>query len=351
MKASAMLKIGEVGFIEKPEPKVDPMGAIIRPIALAPCTSDIHTVYSGAIGERENLILGHESVGIVEEVGELVRDFKPGDRVVVSAITPDWGSREAQQGFPMHSGGTLAGWKFSNHKDGVFAEKYHVNEADANLALLPPDIPPETAVMLCDMVTTGFHGAELAEIGFGDSVCVIGIGPVGLMSVRGAYLRGAGRIIAVGSRANCVRMAKEYGATDVVNYKKGDIVEQVMSLTGKRGVERVIVAGGNAETIGQGIKMMCAGGVLGNVNYIGDDKTISIGVEDWGVGMAHKTIRGGLTPGGRTRMEKLIALVKAGRLDPSGLVTHVLKGLDSIPEALDMMRNKSEDVIKPVVLL
>ena len=351
MKAFAMLKIGEVGFIEKPEPKVDPMGAIIRPIALAPCTSDIHTVYSGAIGERENLILGHESVGIVEEVGELVRDFKPGDRVVVSAITPDWGSREAQQGFPMHSGGTLAGWKFSNHKDGVFAEKYHVNEADANLALLPPDIPPETAVMLCDMVTTGFHGAELAEIGFGDSVCVIGIGPVGLMSGRGAYLRGAGRIIAVGSRANCVRMAKEYGATDVVNYKKGDIVEQVMSLTGKRGVERVIVAGGNAETIGQGIKMMCAGGVLGNVNYIGDDKTISIGVEDWGVGMAHKTIRGGLTPGGRTRMEKLIALVKAGRLDPSGLVTHVLKGLDSIPEALDMMRNKSEDVIKPVVLL
>ena len=351
MKAFAMSKIGEVGFIEKPEPKVDPMGAIIRPIALAPCTSDIHTVYSGAIGERENLILGHESVGIVEEVGELVRDFKPGDRVVVSAITPDWGSREAQQGFPMHSGGTLAGWKFSNHKDGVFAEKYHVNEADANLALLPPDIPPETAVMLCDMVTTGFHGAELAEIGFGDSVCVIGIGPVGLMSVRGAYLRGAGRIIAVGSRANCVRMAKEYGATDVVNYKKGDIVEQVMSLTGKRGVERVIVAGGNAETIGQGIKMMCAGGVLGNVNYIGDDKTISIGVEDWGVGMAHKTIRGGLTPGGRTRMEKLIALVKAGRLDPSGLVTHVLKGLDSIPEALDMMRNKSEDVIKPVVLL
>ena len=351
MKAFAMLKIGEVGFIEKPEPKVDPMGAIIRPIALAPCTSDIHTVYSGAIGERENLILGHESVGIVEEVGELVRDFKPGDRVVVSAITPDWGSREAQQGFPMHSGGTLAGWKFSNHKDGVFAEKYHVNEADANLALLPPDIPPETAVMLCDMVTTGFHGAELAEIGFGDSVCVIGIGPVGLMSVRGAYLRGAGRIIAVGSRANCVRMAKEYGATDVVNYKKGDIVEQVMSLTGKRGVERVIVAGGNAETIGQGIKMMCAGGVLGNVNYIGDVKTISIGVEDWGVGMAHKTIRGGLTPGGRTRMEKLIALVKAGRLDPSGLVTHVLKGLDSIPEALDMMRNKSEDVIKPVVLL
>ncbi|MFR2970379.1 MAG: alcohol dehydrogenase catalytic domain-containing protein, partial [Christensenellaceae bacterium] len=221
MKAFAMLKIGEVGFIEKPEPKVDPMGAIIRPIALAPCTSDIHTVYSGAIGERENLILGHESVGIVEEVGELVRDFKPGDRVVVSAITPDWGSREAQQGFPMHSGGTLAGWKFSNHKDGVFAEKYHVNEADANLALLPPDIPPETAVMLCDMVTTGFHGAELAEIGFGDSVCVIGIGPVGLMSVRGAYLRGAGRIIAVGSRANCVRMAKEYGATDVANYKKG----------------------------------------------------------------------------------------------------------------------------------
>lgn len=351
MKAFAMLKIGEVGFIEKPEPKVDPLGAIIRPIALAPCTSDIHTVYSGAIGERENLVLGHESVGVVEEVGELVRDFKQGDRVVISAITPDWGSREAQEGYPMHSGGMLAGWKFSNHKDGVFAEKFHVNEADANLALLPPDIAPETAVMLCDMVTTGFHGAELADVQFGDSVCVIGIGPVGLMSVRGAYLRGAGRLIAVGSRPNCVRMAKEYGATDVINYKKGDIVEQVMSMTGGNGVDRVIVAGGSADTIGQGIKMLKPGGVLGNINYIGDDKTITLSVEDWGVGMAHKTIRGGLTPGGRVRTEKLISLVKAGRLDPSGLVTHVLKGLDAIPEALAMMKDKSQDVIKPVVLL
>ncbi len=83
----------------------------------------------------------------------------------------------------MHSGGMLAGWKFSNFKDGVFAEYFHVNEADANMALIPEGIKPETAVMLCDMMPTGLHGAELADIRFGDTVCVIGIGPVGLMAV------------------------------------------------------------------------------------------------------------------------------------------------------------------------
>ena len=89
----------------------------------------------------------------------------------------------------MHSGGMLSGWKFSNFKDGVFAEYFHVNEADANLARLPSSLDPAAAVMLSDMVPTGLHGVELADVQYGDSVCVIGIGPVGLMSVAGAALR------------------------------------------------------------------------------------------------------------------------------------------------------------------
>ena len=98
----------------------------------------------------------------------------------------------------------LAGWKFSNFKDGVFSEFFHVNDADGNLALLPSNIDPVDACMLSDMVPTGFHGVELADVQFGDTVLVIGIGPVGLMSVAGANMRGASRIIAVGTRPVCV---------------------------------------------------------------------------------------------------------------------------------------------------
>lgn len=228
------------------------------------------------------MILGHEGCAEVVEVGELVKDFKPGDRVLVPAITPDWNSLEAQAGFSIHSGGMLAGWKFSNFKDGVFSEFFHVNDADGNLALLPSNINTVDACMLSDMVPTGFHGAELADVQYGDSVLVIGIGPVGLMSVAGAALRGASRI---------------------------------------------------------------------NVNYLGEGESIAIPRTEWGVGMGHKLINGGLIPGGRLRMEKLGSLVAAGKLDLGPLSTHVFNGFDHIEEALFLMRDKPADLIKPVVKL
>ena len=197
MKGFAMKKIGEIGWVEKEKPVCGPNDALVKPLALSPCTSDVHTVWEGAIGEREDMILGHEGCGIVAEVGDQVKDFKVGDRVMVAAITPDWNSLEAQAGFAMHSGGMLAGWKFSNFKDGMFGEYFHVNDADGNLALIPEGVSNEEACMLSDMVPTGFHGVELADVQFGDTVLVVGIGPVGLMAVAGANLRGASRIIAV----------------------------------------------------------------------------------------------------------------------------------------------------------
>lgn len=351
MKGFAMLSIGNVGWIEKERPACGPMDAIVRPLALAPCTSDIHTVWEGAIGERHNMILGHEGVGEVVEVGSLVKDFKPGDKVIIPAITPDWNSREAQRGYSMHSGGMLAGWKFSNFKDGVFGEFFHVNDADGNLALLPDGVSPAEATMLSDMVPTGFHGVELADVQFGDDVVVIGIGPVGLMAVAGAALRGAANLFAVGSRPNCVEAAKKYGATDIINYRDGSIVEQVMEKTGGRGVDRVIIAGGDVNTMSQAITMLKPGGCIGNVNYLGSGDSIAIPRIEWGCGMSHKTIRCGLMPGGRVRMEKLAELVRLGRLDLSLLLTHRFNGFEKIEEALMLMREKPRDLIKPVVVI
>ncbi|NLA74813.1 MAG: NAD(P)-dependent alcohol dehydrogenase [Deltaproteobacteria bacterium] len=351
MRGYAMKKIGETGWIEKDAPQCGPLDAICRPLALAPCSSDIHTVYAGAVGERTDMILGHEAVGEIVEIGKLVKDFKVGDRVIVPAITPDWGSLEAQRGFAMHSGGALGGWKFSNFKDGVFAELFHVNEADANLAILPDGMNPAEATMLCDMVPTGFHSVELAEVVYGEDVLVIGIGPVGLMSVKGAALRGAGRILAVGTRPNCVALAKEYGATDILSYKDGPIDTHVMELTRGKGVDKVIIAGGGVDTFTEAVQSVKPGGIISNVNYLDSGDYVKIPRKGWGVGMSHIRIVGGLMPAGRLRTERLANLMMNRRLDVSGMLTHKLKGLESIPEAVELMRVKPKELIKPVITI
>lgn len=351
MKGFAMLKIGEIGWIEKERPACGPKDAIIRPLAVAPCTSDVHTVWEGAVGERTNMILGHEGCGVVDEVGELVKDFKPGDRIMVAAITPDWDSLSAQAGYPMHSGGMLGGWKFSNFKDGVFGEYFHVNDADGNLVHLPEEISVEEACMLSDMVPTGFHGVELADIQFGDTVLVVGIGPVGLMAVAGANLRGASRIIAVGTRPACIEAAKGYGATDFISYKDGEIDEQVLALTGGKGVDKAIIAGGGVQTFEPVVKALKPGGKIANVNYLGSGTYINIPRVEWGVGMGHKQIVGGLMPGGRLRLEKLASLITNKKLDVNPLITHRFNGFEHVEDALMLMKDKPKDLIKPVVII
>ncbi|WP_371799059.1 alcohol dehydrogenase catalytic domain-containing protein [Streptomyces sp. NBC_01707] len=142
MKAFVMREIGRVGFMEKPVPQAGPGDAVVQTIRALICTSDSHTV-QGGIGPRENLTLGHKAVGVVHAVASEVKDFRPGDRVLVGAITPEWGDRASQNGLPSQSGAPLVGFKFVNSKDGVFVDYFHVNEADANLAKIPDAISDE----------------------------------------------------------------------------------------------------------------------------------------------------------------------------------------------------------------
>ncbi|TNK82123.1 NAD(P)-dependent alcohol dehydrogenase [Mycoplasmopsis pullorum] len=351
MKGYAMKRIGEAGWIEKDRPKCGPNDAILRPLAVAPCTSDIHTVYEGGIGERHDMILGHEFCGEVVEVGSEVKSFKPGDKVLVAAITPEWNSKEAQAGYSMHSGGMLAGWKFSNIKDGVFGEFVHVNDAEGNLAHMPEGMDYGVACMLSDMMPTGFHAAELADIQFGDVVAIFGIGPVGLMATAATNLKGAGRIIVVDSRELAFKVAKEYGATDIVDFKVAPSDEQIMKLTNNEGVDKVIIAGGDQSLFATAMKVLKPGGKIGNVNYLGTGEFIKIPRVEWGTGMAHKQIFGGLMPGGRLRLEKLARLITYGKIDPSKMITHRLEGFDKIEEAVRLMKEKPANLIKPVVII
>ena len=349
MKGYGMFSINNAGWIEKDRPVCGSLDAIVEPMVVAPCSSDTHVLHGGN-GEKTNLILGHEAVGKVAEVGNLVKDFKPGDVVVVPCCTPNWLSLNTQGEYTAHDEGLMASFKFLGSKDGTFAEYFHVNQADANLVLLPEKVAPEAAVMTVDMMSTGFHGVENADIGFGDTVVVIGIGPVGLMAVAGSKLKGAGRIIAVGTRPNCIAVAKEYGATDIISYKEGDIVKQVLEMT-KDGADSVIIAGGNAESFRQAVDMTKPGGCISNVNFFDLSETLAMPAFSWGLGMADKTIRGGFCPGGALRISKMLQMIENKRVDTTKLITHTFNGFDKIEDAFKLMDEKPRDLIKPVVFI
>jgi isopropanol dehydrogenase (NADP+) len=347
MKAFVMQGLDRVGFADKPVPEPGPSDAIIRTTRALICTSDAHTVH-GAIGPRDNLTLGHEAVGIVHQVGGQVRRFKPGDRVVVGAITPDWGDPASQGGHSSQSGAALGGWKFANIKDGVFAEYFHVNDADANLAAIPSEVSDEAAVYCCDMLSTGLMAAENADIPIGGSVAVFALGPVGLMAIAGARMRGAGLVIGVDSVAKRAELARFYGADLVVDHSREDVVKRIMDLTGGVGVDAAIEALGGNEPFQNAIRVTKPGGTISNAGYHGKGDFVNIPRLDWGVGMAEKTIRTGLCPGGRLRMDRMLQLLRSGRIDPTRMTTHTFP-FAQLERAFTMMDHKEDGIIKPLI--
>ena len=350
MTAFVLKAPGVVGWHDAPEPKLTPYGAILEPVAVTPCSTDVHTVFGGGSRKAPNLVLGHECVGRIVETGELVEDFSPGEIVAVPALTPDWRAKSIQEGNDRHASAPFSGHQLGRSQPGVFAERFLIKDADTTLAKIPEGVSLEEALMCVDVVTTGFTGAEYADIKIGDTVVVMGIGPIGLMAVEGARHLGAGRIIAVGSRPVCTELAREFGATDVISYKDRDVVEQVLSMTNGVGADSVIICGGGDQSFTQAVDMVRYGiGTISNVNYYGGTGNLGFPKFSGGRGMAGKTIHTELARGGRARIERLMAMVKYGRIHPGKLVTHHLKGLDNVEKALYMMKEKNDGLIKVMV--
>ncbi len=349
MTAFVMMGIGKVGFVEKPVPK-DPgaTGAIIKTTKALICTSDAHTV-AGAIGERKDLTLGHEAVGVVYSLGHEVKGVREGDRVAVNAITPCYKCENCLRGFTSQCTQMLGGWKFANIKDGVFAEYFHVNDAEANLARIPDSVPDECAVYTCDMMSTGFIGAEHANIPIGGSVAIFAQGPVGLMATAGARLLGAGLVIAVESIPQRKELAKRFGADVVVDFREKNPVDSILEMTNGEGVDSAIEALGSQASLEACIRVTRPGGTISNVGYHGHGDYLQIPRIAWGVGMGDKTIRTGLCPGGKERMQRLLRLLERGRIDPTPLTTHTFK-FTELERAFHMMSAKEDGIIKPLIV-
>jgi threonine dehydrogenase-like Zn-dependent dehydrogenase len=348
MKAFVMKKIGEVGVIDKPVPDdPDANDAIIKATAALICTSDVHTV-KGAIGERTDQTLGHEACGVVDRVGSAVTLFKPGDRIVVNAITPCFKCHNCQRGFTSQCGEPLGGWKFANIKDGSFAEYFHVNDADANLTSIPEDVSDEAACYTTDMMSTGFKGAENADIVLGGTAAVFGMGPVGQMAAVGARLLGAGCVIAVDNIPNRLELAKEYGADVLINYDEKDAVEEILNLTDGDGVDSAMEAVGAQIPFENCIKVTRPGGTISNIGYHGEGEYLNIPRAEWGVGMADKTIKTLLCPGGSERMTRLLRLIQTGRVDPTKMTSHHFN-FDEVEKAFWMMDTKEDNMFKPLI--
>ncbi|WP_068421768.1 NAD(P)-dependent alcohol dehydrogenase [Planctomyces sp. SH-PL62] len=347
MKCFVMKGLGEVGFMDKPVPTPGPNDAVVKTTRALVCTSDVHTL-RGGVGERRDLTLGHEAVGVVAELGGEVKGFRVGDRVLVGAITPDFSCENCQRGYTSQCRGLLGGWRYANDKDGVFAEFFHVNDARANLTPIPDAIPDEAAVYCADMMSTGLMGAEHAAIPPGGVVAVFAQGPVGLMATACARLLGAGLVIAVEGVPKRRELARHFGADVVVDPSRGDAVEEILRLTDGVGVDSAIECLGAQATFEACVEATRPGGTISVAGYFGHGDSVAIPRLAWGVGMGDKTIRTGLCPGGSLRMRRLLRLLETGRIDPTPLTTHRFR-FEEVGEALRLMETKADGVVKPLI--
>ena len=255
MKAVVFHGIGDIRIEDVAEPKLrDDTDAIVRITASAICGTDLHFVRGTMPGLKKGRILGHEAVGVVEEVGKGVRNLRPGDRVVVPSTVGCGYCSYCRAGYfaqcdNAHPAGKRGGTVFfggpedAGGLDGLQAELARIPFANVGLVKLPDHVTDDQAIMLSDIFPTAYFGAELAEIEEGDTVCVLGCGPVGQFAIASAQLLGAGRIFAVDCVPDRLEMARMQGA-EVVNFEEEDPTEVVVELTGGIGVDRLIDAVG-----------------------------------------------------------------------------------------------------------
>ena len=320
--------------------------AIIRVTLTTICGTDIH-ILKGEYPVKPGLIIGHEAVGVIHELGPGVSGYEIGDRVLVGAITPCGQCCSCLNGDQSQCGGVpIGGWRFGNTLNGAQAEYLLVPFAQANMAKIPDELRDEQVILLADIASTGFSAAESAEIQFGDSVAVLAQGPIGLCATAGAKLKGAGLIIASESNPVRQKVALRMGATIVLDPKTTDVSEEIKRLTSRRGVDVAIEALGTQTTFETALRVLRPGGTLSSLGvYSGK---LNIPVDAFAAGLGDYKIVTTLCPGGKERMRRLMELILRKRVDLTPLLTHSFS-LDQILDAYDLFSKQRDGVLKVAI--
>jgi alcohol dehydrogenase len=352
MKAAVFVEPGRIVLEDKKIPDVGPLDALIKVTTTTICGTDIH-ILKGEYPVARGLTVGHEPVGVIYKLGSAVQGYREGQRVIAGAITPSGWSNACQCGFGSQDGaGTahgwklLGGWKFGNTIDGCQAEYVLVPDAMANLAAVPDGLSDEQVLMCPDIMSTGLSGAEHANIRIGDTVAVFAQGPIGLCATAGAKLSGATTVIGVDRLANRLEIAQRMGADHVIDSSRVDPIEEIMRLTGGRGVDVAIEALGTQATFDACLRVLRPGGTLSSLGVYSTDLTIPVGAFAAGLG-DHKIVTS-LCPGGKERMRRLMSVIQSGRVDLGPMVTHRFK-LDDIEKAYELFGHQRDGVLKVAI--
>jgi alcohol dehydrogenase len=346
MRATVFYGKDHIRVEEVERPRAGVNDAVIRVTLTTICGTDLH-ILRGEYPIKPGLVIGHEPVGVIEELGAAVTGYKIGDRVLVGAITPCGQCRACLWGQLSQCGHgegyeAIGGWRFGNTINGAQAEYLLVPNAQANLAKIPNELADEQVVLLADIASTGFAGAESGQIRIGDSVVVFAQGPIGLCATAGAKLMGATLVIGVDGDDNRLAMSKRMGADVVFDYREVDVAAEVQKLS-SGGADVAIEALGTQTTFESALRCLRPGGTLSSLGvYSGK---LQVPYDAFAAGLGDNRIVTSLCPGGKERMRRLIEVVRHGRVDFTPLLTHTFP-LEKIVEAYQLFGSRSDGVLK-----
>lgn len=322
--------------------------AVIKITLTTICGTDLH-ILRGEYPVRSGLVIGHEPVGVVDELGDGVTGYSVGDRVLVGAITPCGQCRACMSAQWSQCGHgedyeALGGWRFGNTIDGAQADYLLVPNAQTNLAKIPAGLSDEQVVLLADIASTGFSGAESGDVKIGDTVAVFAQGPIGICAAIGARLMGASVVIGVDGDESRLKIAKKMGVDILLNYKDQDVISEIKRLTG--GVDVAIEALGTQETFENGLRSLRPGGTLSSLGVY--SRKLQMPYDAFAAGIGDYRIVTTLCPGGKERMRRLMEMVRSNRIDLTPLITHRFS-LDEIGVAYQVFGERRDGALKVAI--
>lgn len=343
MKALVYQGPGKKDWIEKAKPEVQkPTDVIVKITRTTICGTDLHILKGDVPAVTEGRTLGHDGVGVVEAVGSAVENFKPGDTVLVSCVTSCGKCANCKRQLYAHCAD--GGWILGHLIDGTQAEYVRIPHGDNSLYPVPAGADEEALVMLSDIMPTGLEiGVQAGGVKPGDTIAIVGAGPVGMSILLTAQFYSPGRIIMIDMDPSRLALARQFGATDTIQVGAEDAVARVLEMTGSLGVDVAIEAVGVPATFDICQKIVSAGGNIANVGVHG--KPVELHIEElW---IKNINISMGLVCTSTTPM--LLKTLSSGKLDPARLVTHRF-AMDDILHAYEVFGNAArEKAIKVII--